>query len=76
MLSILAILLALAQAGANPIPATDVTAADIQAALKQAIAKKITDTPIRTVDAGGHNVGIGLVHRPTGAREAAPRTTR
>lgn len=54
------------QAGATPLPATDVSAADIQAVLTEAIAKKITDTPIRTVDAGGHNVGIGLVHRPKG----------
>lgn len=68
MLSSLAFLLALWQAGASPIPATDVTAADIQATLKQAIAKKVTDIPIRTVDAGGHNVGIGLVHRAKGAK--------
>ena len=58
--------LALAQSGGNPIPATDISAADIQATLKQAIEKKITDIPIRTVDAGGHNVGLGLVHRPKG----------
>ena len=66
MLKVLAILLALAQAGANLIPATDVTAADIQATLRQEIANSVTDMPIRTVDAGGHHVGIGLVHRPKG----------
>lgn len=66
MLKLLAILLALAQVGANPIPATHVTAAQIQATLRQEIANSVTDTPIRTVDAGGHNVGIGLVHRPKG----------
>jgi mannose-6-phosphate isomerase-like protein (cupin superfamily) len=54
------------QAAASPIPATDISAADVQATLKQAIEKKITDIPIRTVDAGGHNVGLGLVHRPRG----------
>lgn len=59
------ILVALAQP-ANPIPATDVTAADLQVTLQRAIANKIIDTPIRTVDAGGHNVGVGLVHRPKG----------
>jgi mannose-6-phosphate isomerase-like protein (cupin superfamily) len=62
----LSLLLALAQPGSTPIPATDVPAADIQATLKQAIEKRVTDIPIRTVDAGGHNVGIGLVHRPKG----------
>ena len=66
MLTILGLLLWLAQVGANPIPATDVTAADIQATLRQEIANSVTDMPIRTVDAGGHHVGIGLVHRPTG----------
>jgi len=66
MPNILALWLTFSQAGANPIPATDVAAADIQATLKQAIEKKIVDTPIRTVDAGGHNVGVGLVHRPKG----------
>ncbi len=66
MPNILSLWLVFFQAGANPIPATDVSAADIEATLKQAIEQKIVDTPIRTVDAGGHNVGIGLVHRPKG----------
>lgn len=71
MLSLLAFWLALAQAGANPLPATDVTAANIQATLKQSIDKKIRDIPIRTVNAGGHNVGIALVHRPKGEKSDA-----
>src|SRR5438128_5827797 len=50
----------------KPMPATDIRAADVQATLKEAIATKTVDTPIRTVDAGGHNVGVGLVHRPKG----------
>jgi mannose-6-phosphate isomerase-like protein (cupin superfamily) len=62
-----ALMFALAQAGgAAPVPATDITAADVQRTLKQAIATKATDIPIRTVDAGGHNIGVGLVHRPKG----------
>jgi mannose-6-phosphate isomerase-like protein (cupin superfamily) len=49
----------------EPIPATDVTAEDIQATLKQEIAsgKAVNDTSIRVVDTGGHNVGIGAVYR-------------
>jgi mannose-6-phosphate isomerase-like protein (cupin superfamily) len=66
MLRILALWLGLVQAVANPIPATDVTAAQIQATVKQEIATSTTDMPIRTVDAGGHNVGIGVVHRARG----------
>lgn len=71
MLKILALLLAFAQSGAKPIPATDVKAGDIQATVKQEIAKSTTDTPIRTVDAGGHNVGIAVVYRPKGAKGGA-----
>jgi mannose-6-phosphate isomerase-like protein (cupin superfamily) len=67
MLRTFACLLLLAQAGAGkPLPATDITAADVQGTLKKAIASKTVDTPIRTVDAGGHNIGVGLVHRPKG----------
>src|SRR5437763_17070109 len=67
MLKAMAFLFALAQAGpARPLPATDIRAAEVEATLKRAIATKTVDTPIRTVDAGGHNVGVGLVHRPKG----------
>src|ERR1700737_858350 len=71
MLRTLVLLLEFAQSGANPIPATDVKAADIQATVNQEIAKSTTDTPIRTVDAGGHNVGIAVVYRPKGAKGGA-----
>jgi|SRR5437899_3442037 len=67
MLRTFACLLLLAQAGAGKLlPATDIPAADVQSTLKKAIASKTVDTPIRTVDAGGHNIGVGLVHRPKG----------
>lgn len=69
MLSVLVVLLAsliAAIAAQTPIPATDVSAADIRATVERAIAAGRTDTPIRTVDAGGHHVGIGVVHRRPG----------
>lgn len=66
--TVVVLLFASAAAAQTPLAATDVPAADIAATLKRAIAEQITDTPIRTVDAGGHHVGIGLVHRPKGAR--------
>ena len=56
---------------AIPIPATDVKATDIQATVKQEIANSTTDTPIRTVDAGGHNVSVAVVYRPKGAKGGA-----
>ena len=53
----------LAQASSTSIPAVDVTAAEIQSTLESAIANGVTDTPIRTIDAGGHHVGVAIVHR-------------
>src|SRR5436309_13999342 len=67
MTRIFAILLLLAQASATKVlPATDVKASDIQATVQEEIAKKLTDVPIRTVDVGGHNVSIAVVHRDKG----------
>ena len=51
-------------AGAQePLAATDVLAAAIQATLQEQIAtgRPVVDTAIRTVDAGGHNVGSALI---------------
>jgi mannose-6-phosphate isomerase-like protein (cupin superfamily) len=47
------------------IPATDVTATDFQAALKDEVAsgKPVSDRSIRVVDVGGQHVGIGAVYR-------------
>ena len=61
MPNILTAVLVLAQASSASIPALDVTAADIQTTLE--IANGVTDTPIRTIDAGGHHVGVAIVHR-------------
>src|SRR5437773_1294350 len=67
MTRIFAIVLLLAQASATKVlPVTDVKASDIQATVKEEIAKKLTDVPIRTVDAGGHNISIAVVHRDNG----------
>ena len=50
-----------------PLPATDVTASAIQAALKQAPRDTVSDQPLRVVDAGGYNVGVYVVYRPKSA---------
>ena len=78
MLRFLAFLLLFAQSAAfpvpAPVPATDVKSADIQATLKRLMANPntaVTDTPLRTVDAGGQNIGIGVVYRPAGAKSVA-----
>jgi mannose-6-phosphate isomerase-like protein (cupin superfamily) len=74
MLQMFLILLGLAQMGTTSIPATDVKSADIQTTLKRVMANlttPVSDTPLRTVDAGGHNIGIGVVYRPKGAKGGA-----
>ena len=65
MPNILSALLVLAQASSASIPAVDVTAADIWETLANAVpvAAGIIDTPIRTLDAGGHDVGVAIVDR-------------
>ncbi len=47
----------------NP-PATYISAADILATIGNAPAGRVSDQQIRHIDAGGHNVGIGVVQRP------------
>jgi mannose-6-phosphate isomerase-like protein (cupin superfamily) len=49
---------------ASPLPATYVSAADIQANLEAAPNSATNPLPnIRVVDAGGYNVAVGVIHR-------------
>jgi mannose-6-phosphate isomerase-like protein (cupin superfamily) len=49
----------------SPLPATYVSAADIQANLNGAPNSATNPLPnIRVVDAGGYNVAVGVIHRP------------
>lgn len=48
----------------SPIPAADVTAEVIQSTVEYMKAEGITDVPIKTIDAGGHNVGVAVIYRP------------
>jgi mannose-6-phosphate isomerase-like protein (cupin superfamily) len=52
-------------AAAQSKPATDVKADQVEATLHDEIVqfRPVVDMPIRTVDAGGHNIGVGLVYR-------------
>jgi len=59
-----------AQTGGGLLPATDISAAEVRATVERAVATKTTDIRIRTVDAGGHHVGVGVVHRPKGTKLA------
>jgi len=48
----------------DPLPATDITSAQVQAFLKALPRDAITDAPIRVVDVGGYRVGGFGVFRP------------
>ena len=61
MWSTLWFMVALAQ---TPVPGADVTADVIQAAVERMKAEGITDSPVRTIDAGGYNVGVAVIYRP------------
>ena len=63
MPNVLTALLLLAQAGSMSLPAVDVSASELRAAVEEMAASGVTDTPIRTIDAGGHHVGVAIVHR-------------
>jgi mannose-6-phosphate isomerase-like protein (cupin superfamily) len=64
MFLLLSVSLARAQA---PTVATDITAAQVQAFIKDAPHDRNSDRPMRVVDAGGYRVGIFGVFRPKGA---------
>jgi mannose-6-phosphate isomerase-like protein (cupin superfamily) len=51
-------------AAQTPIPATDVTSANVQAFLKALPKDAISDLPIKVADVGGSRVGIYGVFRP------------
>jgi mannose-6-phosphate isomerase-like protein (cupin superfamily) len=57
-------LVAASSAAQTPMPAVDVTAADIQAFIAKLPKGAISDLPIRVVDMGGYKVGIYGVFRP------------
>lgn len=55
-----------------PLGATDITAAQVQAFIKDAPHDRNSDRPIRVVDVGGYHVGIFGVFRP---KSAPPNAT-
>jgi hypothetical protein len=55
----------------TPIPATDITAASIQAFVKALPRDAVNDRPIRVVDVGGYRVGVYGVFRPKASVQEA-----
>jgi len=61
------LLLVASSAGAQaPTVATDITAAQVQAFLKDAPRDRNSDRPMRVIDAGGYRLGVFGVFRPKG----------
>ena len=67
VLSIFVMLIATSAKAQAPMAATDITAAQVQAFIKDAPHDRNSDRPIRVVDAGGYRVGLFGVFRPKDA---------
>jgi mannose-6-phosphate isomerase-like protein (cupin superfamily) len=67
VLGILVMLSATSAKAQAPMAATDITAAQVQAFIKDAPHDRNSDRPIRVVEAGGYRVGLFGVFRPKDA---------
>jgi mannose-6-phosphate isomerase-like protein (cupin superfamily) len=67
MFGIFALLIATSAKAQSPMAATDITAAQVQAFIKDAPHDRNSDRPIRVVDSGGYRVGLFGVFRPKDA---------
>jgi mannose-6-phosphate isomerase-like protein (cupin superfamily) len=64
VLGIVVMLTASSVKAQSPMAATDITAAQVQAFIKDAPRDRNSDRPIRVIDAGGYRVGVFGVFRP------------
>ena len=64
ILSVVLVGLAASARAQEPLPATDVTAAQMQAFLAALPRNAISDLPVRVADVGGYRVGVFGVFRP------------
>jgi mannose-6-phosphate isomerase-like protein (cupin superfamily) len=64
VLGIFVMLIASSVKAQAPMVATDITAAQVQAFIKDAPRDRNSDRPIRVIDAGGYRVGVFGVFRP------------
>jgi mannose-6-phosphate isomerase-like protein (cupin superfamily) len=67
MFGIFVLLIATSAKAQSPMAATDITAAQVQAFIKDAPHDRNSDRPIRVVDSGGYRVGLFGVFRPKDA---------
>ena len=69
--AVLVLLITRPAAAQSPLPATGVTAADIQAFINALPRDTVSDRPIRVVDVGGYKVGTYGVFRPKSSKQEA-----
>jgi len=69
---IFVVLIASASKAQSPTGATDITAGQVQAFIKDAPRDRNSDRPIRVIDVGGYRVGVFGVFRP---KETPPSAT-
>lgn len=67
----IALLFAASVSAQSSLPATDITAATVQAFLKALPRDSVNDRPIRVIDVGGYRVGIYGVFRPKSSTQVA-----
>src|ERR1700674_5464279 len=65
VMGIFVVLIASSVKAQAPMAATDITAAQVQAFIKDAPRDRNSDRPIRVIDVGGYRVGVLGVFRPT-----------
>ncbi len=70
-LGVFTLLFSLPTQGPPARSATYVTAADVTATLNRAKPTAVSDQQIRMIDAGGYNVGVGVVQRPGTATQGS-----
>ena len=70
-IALLGLLISRAADAQTALPATDITAADVQAFLKQLPRTAVSDRPIRVVDVGGYKVAVYGVLRPKSVKQDA-----
>jgi mannose-6-phosphate isomerase-like protein (cupin superfamily) len=71
VMGIFVMLMASSVKAQSPTAATDITAAQVQAFIKDAPRDRNSDRPIRVIDVGGYRVGVFGVFRPKGTPASA-----
>jgi len=70
-IGLVTVIMALPAQPTAPVAATHVSSADVSATVQQMNPASVSDRQIRMVDAGGYQVGVGVVQRPGTAKQGS-----